>query len=161
MKLHQLKRKQVFSQPIEQIWDFFSAPTNLSKITPSHMDFQIRSELPEKMHAGMIIEYQVRPLANIPLTWVTEITQFEKPYFFIDEQRMGPYAFWHHQHHFKPLDGGTEVTDLVHYKLPMGILGRILQQTFVESQLNAIFNYRHEALERFFPKNVIPKSAVT
>ena len=153
MKLHQINRKQVFALPIEEVWDFFCAPTNLSKITPSYMGFRIRSELPEEMHAGMIIEYQVRPLGNIPLTWVTEITQLKKPYFFIDEQREGPYAFWHHQHHFKSVDAGTEVTDLVHYKLPMGILGRILQHTFIKNQLNAIFNYRQEALTRLLSQN--------
>ena len=154
MKLHQIKRKQFFTQPIEEVWDFFSAPANLSKITPSYMDFQIRSELPEKMHAGMIIEYQVRPLANIPMTWVTEITQFQKPFFFIDEQRIGPYAFWHHQHHFQSVNGGTEVTDLVHYKLPLGLIGRILQRIFVENQLNTIFNYRNEALDRLLPGTI-------
>ena len=161
MKLHQVKRTQFIDRPVEEVWDFFSNPRNLREITPESMDFQIRSELPEEIYAGMIIEYQVRPIANIPMTWVTEITQVEKPYFFIDEQREGPYAFWHHQHHFKSVNGGTEVTDLVHYKVPLGFLGRIFQPIFVEPQLNAIFKYRNEALEKLLPKKVEHQTAVS
>ena len=101
----------------------------------------------------MIIEYQVRPIASIPLTWVSEITQFQEPNFFIDEQKVGPYSFWHHQHHFKALEGGegTEVTDVVHYSLPLGIFGRIAHWLFIAKQLNAIFDYRHQALQRLLP----------
>lgn len=149
--MNQLVRKQVFSQDIETIWNFFSSPINLSKITPEHMSFDIKSTLPDQMYAGMIIEYRVRPLANIPIPWVTEITHMQKLKYFIDEQRFGPYSFWHHQHHFKQVSGGTEVTDQVNYRLPLGIVGSILCGRFIKRKLNAIFEYREEALKKLLP----------
>ncbi len=115
------------------------------------MSFDIKSTLPDQMYAGMIIEYRVRPIANIPIPWVTEITQMEKLHYFIDEQRFGPYNFWHHQHHFKQVSGGTEVTDQVNYRLPLGIVGSILGGRFVKRQLDAIFDYREEALKKLLP----------
>ncbi len=155
MKLYQLRRTQRFTQPIEEVWEFFSSPENLSRITPSYMSFKIKSELPEEMYPGMIIEYRVKPLANIAITWVTEITRLQRPHFFIDEQRLGPYAFWHHQHHFKSVKNGTEVIDLVHYSLPYGIFGRLLHWLFIKRQLHGIFDYRAEVLKKLLPPSVV------
>lgn len=144
-------RHQTLPIAQQEAWDFFSNPKNLSLITPPHLKFVITSNfLPEKMYAGQIISYKVRPLLNIPLTWVTEITQVNEPALFIDEQRFGPYRFWHHQHHFKTISGGVEMMDLIHYQLPLGWLGPFLNRFKVQHDLNLIFNYREKKLiERF------------
>jgi ligand-binding SRPBCC domain-containing protein len=152
-KVYSLKTVQHIPVSIEKAWDFFSSPANLQAITPSHLGFQIISQHHgEKMYAGQIIEYKVRPLLNIPLYWMTEITHVEHQRYFVDEQRFGPYSLWHHQHHFKEVDGGVEMTDIVHYKLPLFWLGDIAQTLFVKNQLKTIFDYRFEAVEKLFGK---------
>ena len=148
MKLYTLERSQCFNHEIEHIWEFFSSPKNLSRITPGYMEFQIVTPLPKEMYPGMIIQYVVKPFANFPMKWTTEITQLKEPYFFIDEQRLGPYAFWHHQHHFEEVENGTKVTDIVNYALPFGILGRLAHGIFVKSQLEFIFDFREKALKK-------------
>ena len=147
MKIYRLHQKQNLNISIETAWDFFSNPKNLSRITPKKMGFDIKTELPKKMYAGMIIEYKVKPILNIPLTWVTEITHVNEPFFFIDEQRFGPYKFWHHQHIFKQTTNGVEMEDIVHYGLPMGIFGRMVHPIIVKPELEGIFNYRSEFLK--------------
>jgi ligand-binding SRPBCC domain-containing protein len=139
---------------LESAWDFFSTPSNLAKITPEYMRFHVTSDPAhlQKIYAGQIITYTVRPLLNIPLFWMTEITHVEPGAFFVDEQRIGPYRLWHHQHHFKPIPGGVEMTDLVHYRLPLGPLGTLAQALFVKRQLQGIFDYRKVKLEEFFGK---------
>lgn len=150
-KVYSLKTVQVLKTSIDEAWDFFSSPANLQKITPQKLGFQIVSlHHGEKMYAGQIIEYKVRPVMGIPLYWMTEITHVEDKKYFVDEQRFGPYSLWHHQHHFKEIEGGVEMTDIVHYKIPFWILGDIAQQLFVKKQLEAIFNYRFEAAEKLF-----------
>lgn len=106
----------------------------------------------EVMYAGQIIEYNVRPVLNIPLYWMTEITQVKDKAYFIDEQRFGPYSLWHHQHHFKAIPGGVEMTDIVHYKNPLGFLGRIANALFVKKKLEGIFDYRFKKVEELFGK---------
>lgn len=152
MKPFSIYRKQLLNLGIDEVWEFFSSPENLSKITPTYMDFQVVSSLPDEMYAGMIIHYKVSPVAGLRMNWVSEITQFEKHRFFIDEQKIGPYALWHHQHHFASLPNGTEVVDIVNYALPLGILGRIAHRVFVQRQLNAIFDYRTEVLKELLPE---------
>src|SRR5690606_35147038 len=102
------------------------------------------------MYAGQIIEYKVRPLLGIQLSWVTEITHIVEGSYFVDEQRFGPYSFWHHQHFIKPVTGGVEMTDIVHYKIPLGIIGRIMNSLFIKKQLNDIFLYRRSRLDELF-----------
>lgn len=154
MSLHTLKRSIVLPIDIEQAWDFFSSPKNLKVITPAYMGFDITSEgADQKIYPGMIISYKVRPILNIPMEWVTEITQVKDKSHFIDEQRIGPYTLWHHQHFFKEVEGGVECTDLVHYVVPLGPLGDIANALFVRKQLEGIFNYRTEVLEKLFVKN--------
>ena len=102
------------------------------------------------MYAGQIIEYTVRPVLNIPLYWMTEITHVEDKKYFVDEQRFGPYSLWHHQHHFKEADGFVEMTDIIHYKLPLGLLGDIAHTFFVKKQLKGIFDYRFNRVEEIF-----------
>jgi ligand-binding SRPBCC domain-containing protein len=150
-KVYQLKKVQVIPAHIEAVWEFFSSPENLKDITPPQLDFHVLSKsYRDKMYAGQIIEYTVKPLFGIPLYWMTEITHIEPLKYFIDEQRHGPYSFWHHQHHFKELDNGIEMTDIVHYKIPFWFIGDIVNSLIVKSQLEKIFDYRKEVtLKRF------------
>jgi ligand-binding SRPBCC domain-containing protein len=151
MKIYQLKTSQKLPISLEKAWNFFSNPANLSKITPSWLNFEVKTELPEKMYAGMIITYFVRPLLNIPQTWVTEITNVNQPYYFVDEQRFGPYKMWHHEHIFTKLDdANTEMQDIVSYVVPFGILGRIMNKLIISKKINEIFNYRKSVLEKMF-----------
>jgi ligand-binding SRPBCC domain-containing protein len=138
---------------LDQAWEFFSRPDNLKDITPSDLGFQVISKHHgEWMYAGQIIEYIVKPILRIPLYWMTEITQVAHQQYFIDEQRFGPYALWHHQHHFKAIEGGVEMTDIVHYKLPFWFLGDIAQLLFVRKQVRNIFKFRFIATEKRFGK---------
>lgn len=150
-KVYSLQTIQQLPVSIDVAWEFFSSPKNLQKITPDHLGFQIISKHHgEKMYAGQIIEYKVKPLLGIPLYWMTEITHVEDKKYFIDEQRFGPYSLWHHQHHFKENDKGVEMTDIVHYKLPLGFLGDIAHNLFVKNQLKQIFDYRFKVVEELF-----------
>lgn len=154
MSVYTLKRVQRLPISLEQAWEFFSSPQNLKEITPAHLGFVIHSdpEFIRKMYSGQVITYTVKPVLGIPLFWMTEITHVEEGKFFVDEQRVGPYALWHHQHHFKPIPGGVEMTDLVHYRLPLGFLGDIAHAIFVRRQLQHIFDYRWNKLEAVFGK---------
>jgi ligand-binding SRPBCC domain-containing protein len=152
-KVYSLKTAQKLPISLNEAWDFFSSPANLQKITPANMGFQIISKHHgEVMYAGQIIEYKVKPVLGIPLYWMTEITQVVDKKFFIDEQRYGPYSLWHHQHHFKAVDGGVEMTDIVHYKLPFWFLGDIANTLFVKKQLDEIFDFRFKKVEELFGK---------
>lgn len=148
--MYVFKKKIILKAEIEQVWDFFSSPGNLKKITPPHMGFKIVTGGGAKMYPGQMISYKVKPIAGIPLTWVTEITHVEPQKYFVDEQRFGPYSLWHHEHHFKIVDEGIEMTDIVSYVLPFGILGRIAHNLFVASQLKGIFDYRSKVIDQFF-----------
>lgn len=151
MKLYQLKTSQKLPISLETAWKFFSNPANLSKITPPWLNFEVRTELPEKMYAGMIITYFVRPLLNISQTWVTEITHVSEPNYFVDEQRFGPYKMWHHQHIFTIAeDGGVLMEDIVSYVVPFGFLGQIMNSLIISKKINEIFNYRKQVLEKMF-----------
>ena len=152
MKAYHLKFSQCVPISISEAWDFFSSPMNLARITPKEMAFTVTSELQpnEKMYPGMIITYKVSPMAGIKLNWMTEITQVEDLKYFIDEQRFGPYKFWHHQHHFKEISGGVEMNDILTYGLPMGIFGNIANSVFVAAKLQEIFNFRKKKVIELF-----------
>lgn len=154
MPVYHLSRTQRLPISLEQAWAFFSSPLNLKEITPEHMDFRVTSDLKsiENMYAGLVITYTVRPLLGIPMFWMTEITHVVKHQFFVDEQRVGPYRIWRHQHHFKAIPGGVEMTDIVHYQPPLGFLGAIANSLFIRRQLKSIFDYRYDKLERLFGK---------
>lgn len=150
-RIYSLKKEQHLPVSLAEAWDFFSSPANLAEITPKHLDFKIISlHHGEKMYAGQIIEYTVNPFLGIPLYWMTEITHVQDQKYFIDEQRYGPYSLWHHQHHFKETDIGVEMTDIVHYKLPLWFLGDIANSLFVKRQLDKIFEYRFNKAEELF-----------
>ncbi|ULQ51339.1 SRPBCC family protein [Flavihumibacter fluvii] len=151
MAVYNLKTVQKLPVTLEKAWDFFSSPANLADITPAKMGFHIISaHHGAKMYPGQIIEYTVKPLFNIPLYWMTEITHVQEGRYFVDEQRFGPYTMWHHQHHFKSIEGGVEMTDIVHYKLPLWVLGDIANSLFVRRQLDDIFNFRYKKVEDLF-----------
>jgi ligand-binding SRPBCC domain-containing protein len=153
MKIHTIQRTQRIPVKLHTAWDFFSSPANLAKITPDYMGFEILSNSNSQvMYAGQIITYHIRPVANIPLYWMTEITHVKHHEYFVDEQRFGPYALWHHTHRFTEIENGTVMEDLVHYKMPWGILGTIAHQLLVKKQLSGIFNYRYSAIEKLFGK---------
>lgn len=145
-----LKTVQQLPISLEEAWEFFSSPKNLATITPDSLGFEIRTELPDEMYEGLFIQYYVRPILGIKTTWVTEITHIKKPFFFVDEQRVGPYKIWHHQHHFKEIPGGVEMTDIVDYQLPMGFLGKLGHGPVVKPRLKQIFDYRWKKLEELF-----------
>lgn len=150
--IYTLEVKQFVNISLAKAWEFFSSPANLSKITPPHMGFIITSDLTGKMYPGQIITYKVSPISGIQTNWVTEITHVVDHSFFVDEQRFGPYRMWHHEHHFEIQDEGVLMTDRVSYKLPLGILGRIAHAIFVRKQLEKIFEYREDCLEKMFGK---------
>jgi len=150
VKLYHLHRKQFLPTSLETAWAFFTNPFNLAQITPPWLDFKITNPVSEKIYSGVIITYRLKTLFGLPTNWVTEITQVDKPVSFVDEMRLGPYLFWHHQHLFHVVIGGVEVEDSVHYALKLGILGQILHKMVVRAKLNDIFDYRQTALENLF-----------
>ena len=151
MAAHSIKTVQKIPVSLDQAWEYFSNPANLQAITPENMGFKVISKHHgNKMYAGQIIEYSVKPVLNIPIYWMTEITQVKEGSYFIDEQRFGPYTLWHHQHHFKAIEGGVEMTDIVHYKNPLWIFGKIANVLFVKNKLKSIFDFRFKKVEEMF-----------
>lgn len=148
--MYQIKRTQFVKTDLATCWDFFSSPNNLQVITPDYMGFKVLTSVPDKMYEGLMIAYKVSPLMKIPLNWVTEIKYVHDAQFFVDEQRTGPYKMWHHEHHFKTVDGGVEMTDIVSYELPLGFLGRFAHWLFVRKQLEGIFEYRFKKVDELF-----------
>ncbi|MFM9027680.1 MAG: SRPBCC family protein [Bacteroidota bacterium] len=153
MSIHRFTCNQFLPISVEEAWDFFSSPENLQLITPPRMNFKITSEnLEKKTYAGQIISYRVSPLPVYRTTWVTEITHVQMPDFFVDEQRKGPYCMWHHQHHFKKADGGVNMTDIVHYEIPLGPIGDLMNSIMVRNEIHKIFEYRKKKLEELFSR---------
>ncbi|WP_462265018.1 SRPBCC family protein [Mucilaginibacter sp.] len=152
MKTYHLQWEQTMPISLAEAWDFFSSPLNLAKITPPQMKFVITSDYTAqtKMYAGMIITYKVSPLLGIKFNWMTEITHVQDKVYFVDEQRFGPYALWHHQHHFKEVPGGVQMTDILDYAIPYGIIGRLSNKLLVGKQIDQIFNYRNQAIIKMF-----------
>lgn len=154
MGFYQFKRTQFIPCSITDLWAFISNPTNLKKITPKDMGFDITSgEIPEKMYSGMIISYKVAPLLGIKTTWVTEITQLKENSYFIDEQRVGPYKIWHHQHFLEATEGGTLMTDIISYQPPFGLLGALANRVLIKKKLQQIFDYRAHVLSEMYPQS--------
>lgn len=150
MKIYTYHKKQKLPITLDVAWKFLSNPRNLKKITPDYMSFNIISGADRPMYAGQIIQYIVTPLLGIKTKWVTEITHVEDHHYFVDEQRFGPYALWHHKHFIKEIDGGVEMEDIIDYKVPLGILGQLIHPIIVKPKLNEIFEYRKEKLETLF-----------
>ena len=150
MKVYKKETVQHLNVSLDECWKFFSSPRNLQKITPESMGFQITDFDSQLMYAGQIIQYKVSPLLGLKLNWTTEITQVKDKAYFIDEQRFGPYSFWHHKHFFEATANGVKMTDVVHYALPFGFLGRIVNTLIVKNKLNEIFDYRCQKVDELF-----------
>lgn len=150
MKIYSLERTQELPISLAQGWEFFSNPSNLKEITPAWLELKVTSNVPEKIYSGLFISYNVKPFLGITMSWVTEILDVKEPYFFVDEQKLGPYSFWRHQHIFKEISNAIEVRDIVHYSLPLGILGDIAHKAFIRNQLKEIFDFRHQVLSEKF-----------
>lgn len=148
--MYTLHKTQKIPVSLNEAWNFISTPKNLAVITPPSMGFVTLSGDDKKMFAGQIIHYYVSPLLGLKMEWVTEITHVEDKRFFVDEQRFGPYKFWHHKHFLKEIPGGVEMEDIIHYKLPMGILGKMVHPFMVKPKLEEIFEYRKNKLIELF-----------
>lgn len=152
MAFYQLHKEQLVKGSMEDVWDFISSPGNLKRITPDYMGFEINTKnMPGKMYPGLIISYTVKPLLGIRMLWVTEITHVEEMRYFVDEQRIGPYSMWHHEHIIEPTREGVLMTDIVSYSPPFGFLGALTNQIFIRKQLESIFNFRENKLQELFP----------
>ncbi|WP_293785974.1 SRPBCC family protein [uncultured Pedobacter sp.] len=154
MKTYRLEFTQKLPIDLDIAWDFFSSPMNLAEITPQNMAFDVTSPnmAKTKMYPGLIITYKVSPLFGIKLNWVTEITHVKDKEYFIDEQRFGPFAFWHHQHHFEKIDGGVLMRDVLHYSIGWGPIGMIANALVVKNRINEIFKFRYQKVEELFGK---------
>lgn len=151
MAFYQFSKTQKIPATVDTVWEFIASPANLKKITPPYMGFEVTSNSgAETMYAGMIISYIVKPVLGIPLKWVTEISQVKEKQYFVDEQRMGPYTLWHHQHKIEVIEGGVLMTDIVSYIPPLGILGALANSLFIKRQLEEIFEFRRQAMESTF-----------
>lgn len=148
--MHKLKQEQFLPVTLDEAWEFFATPKNLNAVTPKDLVFEITSEVPDKMYEGLILTYRISPMAGVKLNWCTEITHIRDNQFFVDEQRKGPYNIWHHEHHFKAVAGGVEMTDIVTYVLPFGILGKLVHPWLVKPKLEQIFSYRFKKVDELF-----------
>jgi ligand-binding SRPBCC domain-containing protein len=152
VKTYALRFKTFIPTTIDKAWDFFTSPLNLAKITPPDMGLRVTSDFKAgaKVYPGMIISYKISPLFGIKMNWMTEITHVKENDHFVDEQRFGPYALWHHQHHFKAVDGGVQMTDMVNYAIGYGFIGRLANTLFVAKKLKQMFEFRERAIKEMF-----------
>lgn len=150
MKIYTLRAEQKLPISLAEAWEFLSNPRNLKTITPEYMGFHILSGADRPMFAGQLIQYIVTPILGIPTKWVTEITHVVDKNYFVDEQRFGPYALWHHKHFIKEIPGGVLMEDIVDYKVPMGFLGQVVHPFLVKPKLNEIFEHRQKKLIELF-----------
>ena len=148
--MYQYTSRQELATTMEEAWTFLSDPKNLKRITPDYMGFDIIFGAERKMFPGQIIQYRLTPVLGIPFRWVTEITHVQEGEFFVDEQRFGPYTFWHHKHFIKKTSNGVVMEDIVDYKLPLGPLGWLAHALFVRAKVKQIFDYREKALNEIF-----------
>ena len=153
MKLYRLHRTQVLPVSLPDAWRFFSSPLNLPSITPPWLNLRIVGRVRERMVPGMLIRYRLTPLPGIAVNWVSEITHVQPPTYFVDEQRFGPYRVWHHQHRFRSVEEGVEMTDEVSYGLRYGLVGTLVHALFVCNRLEAIFDFRQQTLARRFNRH--------
>ncbi len=149
--IYTLTSEQILPLTLEKAWDFFTLPTNLDKITPKEMKFKITNNPPPKSYRGQIITYKIGILPGIHSNWITEITHLEDEKFFVDEQRFGPYAMWHHEHHFEEIsEGKVKMTDIVNFKLPLGFLGDLFGGGIIKNKVISIFKDRFIILDKTF-----------
>lgn len=149
-----LHREQLVAGDPARVWDFFANPRNLAAITPARLRFEILGALPERMHAGQLIEYRIGLLPGFTTRWLTEITHLREREFFVDEQRLGPYRLWHHEHHFlpEPAANAVRMIDRVTYDVGWGALGDLLHAAWIGRELQAIFAHRAQRIAELFPQ---------
>lgn len=150
MRLYTLEQEQRLPISREVAWEFFSSPRNLDAITPPDLGFTIVSVSGGRIYEGQIMTYRVKILPGVRVSWVTEIKSVVEGFSFVDEQRFGPYKFWHHRHTFEEIPGGVLMRDVVHYGLSCGPLGRMAHGLFVRAKLEWIFRFRREILSQQF-----------
>ena len=150
MKIYRFVRNQKIPIDKNEAWKFLSDPNNQKTITPDYMGFDIIEKENTKMYSGQIIKYIVTPIFGIKMNWVTEITHVKDYEYFVDEQRFGPYKFWHHKHLIKEIKDGVEMIDILDYALPFGFAGRFFHPIIIKPKLNEIFNYRRNKLIEIF-----------
>ncbi len=152
MAIYRLEKSQLLPIGLDEAWKFFSNPRNLKEITPPSLGLRLKddTELPDEIYPGLMIEYSVTPLLGIRSTWLTEITHIQAPNYFVDEQRLGPYSLWHHEHHLVSTPNGVEIRDLIHYKVPFGPLGWLMNRLVIQRQLEEIFLYREKRMNELF-----------
>tara|TARA_B100000029_G_scaffold122723_1_gene116329 strand:- start:349 stop:828 length:480 start_codon:yes stop_codon:yes gene_type:complete len=150
MKTYTIKFEQFIDLPINDVFNFFSKPENLSLITPPRLKFDILTPSPIKMKEGQLIDYSLTIMYCIKLRWRTLITDYKKPYKFIDQQIKGPYSLWHHTHTFEEKDGGTLIHDNVTYAIPFGMIGKLIHAIYIKYDVHNIFKYRHKILNNIF-----------
>jgi len=151
MKTYEFSAQQFLHIGLQKAWDFFSDAENLSVITPPELQFKILAPVKDReIYEGMLIDYKVRPLLNIPLSWQTEISKVEKPYLFVDKQLKGPYKTWEHTHRFIEKENGTLMEDSVKYSLPFGMIGKLTHSIMVREKIENIFAYRRQILNQLF-----------
>jgi ligand-binding SRPBCC domain-containing protein len=152
-KVYSLYSRQHVPASLEEVWAFFSDAKNLLAVTPPQLNLKVTNEVyGQRVYAGQVMTYKVQPLLGLPLSWMTEITHVEEKKYFVDEQRKGPYKLWHHQHHFRAVEGGVEMTDIVHYRLPFGLLGNLAHRLLVKKELQKIFAHRYQKIVELFGK---------
>ena len=148
------KTEQLLPLSLQEAWDFFATPRNLNAVTPKELEFRITSDVPDKMYEGLMITYKIKPMLNIPVNWVTEITHIKDLAYFVDEQRKGPYRLWHHEHHFKEVPEGVLMTDILHYEIGKSIFGWLAGKLFVHRKVKEIFQYRNKILSTYFKSGI-------
>ena len=153
--MHSLKQEQFLPVTLDEAWHFFATPKNLNEVTPEDMVFEITSELPDTMYEGLLIHYRLKPMGNISINWCTEITHIKERVYFVDEQRVGPYKIWHHEHHFKSVTGGVLMTDILHYDIGKSVFGWLAGILFVHKKVANIFKFRFNTLETLSMKRLI------
>ncbi|MDB4125794.1 SRPBCC family protein [Candidatus Marinimicrobia bacterium] len=153
MKTYKIEYNQFIDLPIEDVFNFFSKPENLSLITPPRMNFEIMTPQPLEMKEGQLVDYALTIAYVIKLRWRTLITKYESPHIFIDQQIKGPYSLWHHTHTFEEKDGGTIIKDSVVYAIPFGLLGRFVHAIYIKYDIQLIFKHRKKILTKIF-KNI-------
>jgi ligand-binding SRPBCC domain-containing protein len=150
MKIYRIQQSQFLPLDLEAAWSFFATPQNLEAMTPDFLRFKILSDVPDTVHSGLIIEYRIQAVAGIPMRWLTEIKHVEPLQRFVDEQRLGPFPFWYHEHRFKAVKGGIVMEDEVHYQMPFGLFGPIVHTLFIRHRLLEIFRFRKAFLAQRF-----------
>jgi ligand-binding SRPBCC domain-containing protein len=160
MKTFELKKQQFVPRPLGEVFQFFEKPENLATITPQWLGFHILTPSPIRMKEGTVIEYSIRVM-GVRRRWKSRISMYNPPHAFADEQLEEPYTFWRHTHGFAEANGGTLITDNIHFKLPFGAMGRLVHALVIRRQLEGIFNHRRQVIEKVFTSQFLslPKEA--